>query len=219
MTASSWSDRERFDRKASGWDANALRAALADGVSRAMIAHLPVTRPVQALEFGCGTGLVTTRIARHCAQLTAADSSLQMLQVLKEKITTEAIPNIKPVFIDLSRPEAAPELGGGFDFVCSSMTLHHIPDTDRFLQQLYSLMAPGGTLSIADLDTEDGFFHDEEAGNVHHGFDRTSLNGILEKAGFMSIAFMTAHIIEKKNREGRMASYPVFLVTALKSLS
>ncbi|HWR01854.1 MAG TPA: class I SAM-dependent methyltransferase [Chlorobaculum sp.] len=218
MTDNPGINTEHFDNKASGWDTNLLHAMLADAVSRAMIAHLPVTKPVNAYEFGCGTGLLTTRIAPYCTVLTAADSSMQMLQVLKEKIAKDAITNIKPMFIDVSRHETSPEPGGGFDFVCSSMTLHHISDTGRFLRQLYDLMAPGGTLSIADLDTEDGFFHDEASGEVHHGFDRTSLKTMLETAGFTSAAFMTAHVIEKKNRQGRMASYPVFLVTAVKSL-
>jgi ubiquinone/menaquinone biosynthesis C-methylase UbiE len=216
MTDNSRSDTQRFDRKAAEWDANALRAALADAVARAIIAHLPVESPKNALEFGCGTGLVTTRIARHCSLLTAVDSSREMLKVLNEKIAAEAIANVKPLFFDLNQAEAMKEMGDSFDFVCSSMTLHHIPDTAKFLQQLNGYMAPGGTLAIADLDAEDGLFHDDETGTVHHGFDRKSLKEILEAAGFMNVGFITAHIIEKKNRAGRIASYPVFLVTAVK---
>ncbi|NTU58424.1 MAG: class I SAM-dependent methyltransferase [Chlorobiaceae bacterium] len=219
MTNISWTDADRFDKKASEWDANALRAALADAVSRAIIAHLPVGQPQNSLEFGCGTGLVTIRVAEHCAQVTAADSSREMLNVLNEKIDAGAIRNIKPTFIDLSAPESVDELGESFDFVFSSMTLHHIPDTARFLRQLYAHMAPGATISIADLDQEDGFFHDDEAEKVHHGFDRNSLKEILETTGFINAAFMTAHIIEKKNREGRTGSYPVFLLTAVKPMS
>jgi ubiquinone/menaquinone biosynthesis C-methylase UbiE len=216
MTDISRSDAQRFDDKAAEWDANALRSALADAVVRAIIAHLPVERPENALEFGCGTGLVTTRIARYCSLMTAVDSSREMLKVLNEKIAAEAIANIKPVFCDLSRAGAIEELGESFDFVCSSMTLHHIPDTARFLGLLNGIMEPGATLAIADLDAEDGLFHDDESGDIHHGFDRKSLKEILEAAGFISVGFITAHIIEKKNRAGRMASYPVFLVTAVK---
>jgi len=216
MSEQNWTDTERFDNKAAEWDANAVRAALADAVARAIVAHMPVSKPSNALEFGCGTGLVTTRIAPHCAQLTALDSSSEMLRMLAEKIAASSIANIKPLHLDFSRPEAAAGLERDFDFVYSSMTLHHIPDTASFLRELIGHISPGGSLAIADLDAEDGLFHDDPTEKVHHGFERETLKALLESAGFSSVAFMTAHIIEKKNREGKLASYPVFLVTAVK---
>jgi ubiquinone/menaquinone biosynthesis C-methylase UbiE len=216
MSDKNWSDTERFDNKAAEWDANAVRAALADSVARAIIAHMPVAKPANALEFGCGTGLVTTRIAPHCAQLTALDSSSEMLRMLGEKIAAASIANVRLLLLDFSRPEAAAGLDRNYDFVCSSMTLHHIPDTASFLRELFGHMSPGGTLAMADLDAEDGLFHDDATEKVHHGFDREVLKTLLESAGFTSVSFMTAHVIEKKNREGNLSSYPVFLVTALK---
>ncbi|NTU68298.1 MAG: class I SAM-dependent methyltransferase [Chlorobiaceae bacterium] len=216
MADNNWTDTQRFDSKASQWDANAVRAALADAVARAIIAHLPVSRPENALEFGCGTGLVSLRVAPRCGRLTAVDSSEGMLGMLNEKITAENVPNVETRLLDLSLAGAASNLGGSFDFVFSSMTLHHIPDTAAFLGLLYSHMSAGGTLAIADLDAEDGLFHDDATENVHHGFDRQALQALLEQAGFGSVSFLTAHLIEKKNREGQIASYPVFLATAVK---
>jgi len=216
MSDKNWTDTERFDNKAAEWDANALRAALADAVSRAVIARMPVGKPGSALEFGCGTGLVTTRVAPHCALLTAVDSSSEMLRILNEKIAADSVQNIRTLLLDFSRPEEAAGLEGGYDFVYSSMTLHHIPDTGTFLRELISHMSPGGTLAIADLDAEDGLFHDDATEKVHHGFDRTALTERLEASGFSGVSFITAHVIEKTNRAGKRASYPVFLVTAVK---
>ena len=216
MSEQNWTDTERFDNKAAEWDANAVRAALADAVARAIVAHMPVGKPSNALEFGCGTGLVTTRIAPHCVQLTAVDSSSEMLRMLGEKIAASSIANVRPLHLDFSRPEAAAGLDRNYDFVCSSMTLHHSPDTASFLRELFGPLSPGGTLAIADLAAEDGLFHDDATEKVHHGFEREALKTLLESAGFSNVAFMTAHIIEKKNREGKLASYPVFLVTAVK---
>lgn len=216
MSDKNWTDTERFDNKAAEWDANAVRAELADGVARAIIAHMPVAKPANALEFGCGTGLVTTRIAPHCARLTAVDSSSEMLRMLSEKIAASSIANVKPLHLDFSRPEEAAGLDKNYDFVYSSMTLHHIPDTASFLRELVGHISPGGTLAIADLDAEDGLFHDDATEKVHHGFDRAALQTLLDAAGFVGVSFMTAHVIEKKNRAGKLTSYPVFLVTALK---
>lgn len=216
MTDNSWTDTERFDSKAAQWDANAIRASLADAVSRALIAHMPVMRPLNALEFGCGTGLLTTRIAPCCTAVTAVDTSQEMLKVLDAKIASSVIPNVRTAKLDLSHPGASEELPAPFDYICSSMTLHHIPDTLPFLSMLNTLCTPGGMLAIADLDREDGLFHDDATEKVHHGFDRRALQEMLETAGFSMVSFMTAHIIEKPNRAGRYASYPVFLFTALK---
>jgi ubiquinone/menaquinone biosynthesis C-methylase UbiE len=216
MAENSWTDSQRFDSKASEWDANAVRAALADSVSRAITAHIPVNRPENALEFGCGTGLVTLRVAPRCGMLTAVDTSREMLRILDEKIVAGNIPNVTTKMLDMTGDGAAGALEGSFDFVFSSMTLHHIPDTASFLSILNRHMVPGGTLAIADLDAEDGLFHDDANDKVHPGFERNALRTQLEAAGFASVSFITVHVVEKRNREGRHSFYPVFLVTALK---
>jgi len=216
MSDNSWTDSKRFDSKASEWDANAVRAALADAVVRAIIAHMPVAPPARALEFGCGTGLVTLKVAPHCGMVTAVDTSGEMLRMLSEKIAAAGITNVAPLLLDLTRSDAAAQIEGSHDFVFSSMTLHHIPDTASFLSQLQSHMTAGGTLAIADLDAENGLFHDDSTEKVHHGFERDALKKLLEAAGFSNISFITAHIVEKNNRAGEHASYPVFLVTAVK---
>ncbi len=216
MADNSLTGSQRFDSMASEWDANAVRAALADSVSRAIIAHMPVRRPENALEFGCGTGLVTLRVALRCRMLTAVDTSREMLRLLNEKIAAGHVPNITTKLLDLAGEDGDSTLEGSFDFVFSSMTLHHIPDTASLLSILNGHMSPGGLLAIADLDAEDGLFHDDASEEVHSGFDRDKLEKMLEAAGFTSISFITVHVVEKKNRAGKHASYPVFLVTALK---
>ncbi len=216
MSDTNWTDSQRFDSKASEWDANAVRAALGDAVARAIAAHMPVKRPENALEFGCGTGLVTLKVSPRCGRLTAVDTSEGMLGMLNEKIAAASVPNVVTHLLDLTQEGAAAHLDGNFDFVFSSMTLHHIPDTGAFLSQLNGHMSPGATLAIADLDAEDGLFHDDATEKVHHGFDRKALQSKLEQAGFENISFITAHVVEKRNREGRIAPYPVFLVTARK---
>ncbi len=216
MKKENWTDAQGFDNRAQAWDASAVRAALADAVARAIVAHMPVAEPPAALEFGAGTGLVTLRVAPHCGTVTAIDTSSQMLQVLQEKIADTNIANIRTRMLDLSLPGAAAELGMTFDFAFSSMTLHHIPDTQLFLATLCNCIRPGGMVAIADLDSEDGSFHDNGSTLVHYGFERSRLREMFEQAGFCCVSFITAHTIEKTNRDGKIASYPVFLVTARK---
>ncbi len=72
------------------------------------------------------------------------------------------------------------------------------------------MLEPGGILCIADLDKEDGTFHEHDHGE-HHGFDRDELTGRLVRAGFEKIHFTVPYSIQKGSR-----NYPLFLAVGEK---
>lgn len=211
-----WNSSERFNRSAAEWDDNPRRTALAAGVSKAIIESTRPRTSMQAMEFGCGTGLVTLALANHLNSITAIDTSTEMLAVLQKKIELQGISNVHTLHADLVHDNDIPLQAASFELIYSSMTLHHIADTAPLLEKLNGLLNPGGMLAIADLDREDGFFHDDGTDEVHPGFERAALQVLLEKAGFRNVAFSTAYEIHKTNRAGNHAVYPIFLVTALK---
>jgi 2-polyprenyl-3-methyl-5-hydroxy-6-metoxy-1,4-benzoquinol methylase len=98
------------------------------------------------------------------------------------------------------------------------MTLHHIDDTAGFLIRISRLLSPGGMLALADLEQEDGMFHDDPLEKVHHGFDHGVLAAMLKAAGLETILFETIYTFNKTNKSGATAAYPVFLVTARKPI-
>jgi trans-aconitate methyltransferase len=102
-----------------------------------------------------------------------------------------------------------------FDLLFASMVLHHIVDIDRLFSQFHAALGPGGYLAIADLDKEDGTFHDDPHGIAHQGFDRPALMTMLRQLGFVDLHERTVHVMHKERREG-MRSYPVFLLTGKK---
>jgi 2-polyprenyl-3-methyl-5-hydroxy-6-metoxy-1,4-benzoquinol methylase len=214
-----WNSADKFNREASQWDENPRRIALALAVAQAIIAAVNPMQTMRALEFGCGTGLVSMEIAPLVKMLTAIDTSREMVAVLQEKIRISGLTNIETSCIDLLSPLQNTAQEGGFDLIYSSMTLHHIGDTAEFLNHLSNLLAPGGIIAIADLDKEDGLFHDDPLEKVHHGFDREELAALFKAAELQSVTFETAYLFEKENREGKKAAYPVFLVTAKKAAS
>jgi ubiquinone/menaquinone biosynthesis C-methylase UbiE len=209
-----WGDRERFNRKAAEWDQNPIRLALASAVAASIKSAIRPDRTMKVMEFGCGTGLITTQIAPHTGLFYAVDTSPGMLEILDEKIAAARFEHVITRCLDLADPESRKQLPDDFDLVYSSMTLHHIRDTEPYLESLYGYIAPGGKLAVADLDAEDGSFHDDASEFVHRGFDRDRLTGMIEQAGFHTVSFETAHVIEKKNREGVPAQYSVFLAVA-----
>jgi 2-polyprenyl-3-methyl-5-hydroxy-6-metoxy-1,4-benzoquinol methylase len=212
-----WSDTALFDSKAGDWDRNPARVALANAVTESIRTDVPLDTSMNVLEFGCGTGLITLALARFCGTISAVDTSPGMLAILEAKASLAGTTNIRVFRKDLSLPGEAGTLPGDYDLVFGSMTLHHIEDTTAFLKTLHTLLSPDGMLAVADLEAEDGFFHDDASEKVHHGFSGNGLREKLEQAGFAVVSRRTVHVVEKINRAGRKASYPVFLLTAVKS--
>ncbi len=201
---------KHFDTAASGWDKKSRRVQLAEKISAA-IAKLPLNKEMDAMELGCGTGLVGISLAPSLRHLTTIDTSQGMLDVLQEKITKQKITNISPLYCDI----LTEKYNKKHDLIFSSMTLHHIKDTTALLHCFADMMNPGGYLALADLVTEDGSFHDKEAKGVYHlGFDTEALGKILTADGFTDITSEIIHTICKP--EGSKNSYPVFLLTARK---
>ena len=202
-------DAAHFDSKARQWDDNPVfqerGLKIADAIRRAV----PLHRHMNALDYGCGTGLLSFPLKDELGAILLADSSSGMLDVVAGKIAAQGVSNMTPLQLDLLTD---PPPAQRFDLIVTSMTLHHVPDTDHILRIFHDLLQPGGYLCIADLDQEDGSFHGPEV-DVHHGFDRAELRRRAAEAGLADIQFQTVFSIAKE-RESGTRDYPVFLMTA-----
>ena len=215
--ADTWNSANKFNREASQWDENPQRRAVALGVAQAIIAAVMPKKTMLALEFGCGTGLVSMEIAPLVQRLSAVDTSPEMLAVLQAKISRSGITNIETSCTNLLASTQSAFNEQQFELIYSSMTLHHIDDTAAFLNSISALLSPGGIVALADLDLEDGFFHDDPHEKVHYGFDRRELAALLNGAGLQVSSFETIYTFNKTNRAGIIAPYPLFLVTETKT--
>ncbi len=201
-----------FDERAKDWDSDPMKVNRARTVADAIRRAIPLAADMSALEYGCGTGLLSFALQADLGVITLADTSLGMLNVLAEKIASSGVTNMRPIRLDLSTDPLPAER---FDLTYSLMTLHHIPDTRDILSKFHALLAPGGWLCIADLDKEDGTFHTDGTTDVHLGFERGELRQRVEDAGFSDVKFSPAYEI-KKNINGVEKTFPVFLLTARK---
>lgn len=208
-------NRQRFDMVASEWDESPRRRALAAAVAMAIESAVPLRADWQAMEYGCGTGLVGATLAPKLGRLLACDLSPGMLAVLEAKARAAGLGNLQARVLDLTH-ESPPEQP--FDLIFSSMTLHHIHDVLALLHTFRGMLKPGGWLALADLDAEDGTFHEAGVpGVMHQGFDRDALQAELGAMGFIETNARTAHVMSKPTAEGRNRDYPVFLITARSS--
>lgn len=201
-----------FDERAKDWDSDPDKVQRARVVADAIRNVIPLSREMKALEYGCGTGLLSFELQPELGEITLADTSQGMLDMLREKIASAAVKNMHPVRLDLSSDPLPEER---YDLTYSLMTLHHIHDVGDILAKFHDLLASKGYLLAADLDKEDGSFHTDGSTDVHLGFDRSDLQKLVEEAGFGNVRFSTVYEIKRKigNEE---KTFPVFLMAAQK---
>jgi len=202
-----------FDERSKDWDSDPAKVERARVVADAIRKTALLSKHMKALEYGCGTGLLSFALQSDLGEITLADASQGMLDVLKEKIDNSGVENMRPVRLDLATDPLPIDR---YDLTYSLMTLHHIHDVAEILSKFHDLLLPNGYLLAADLDKEDGSFHTDGSTDIHLGFDRDELQEMVENAGFGNVTFSTAYQIKKKigNEE---KTFPVFLMTAQKN--
>jgi|GEM_PF-807111 len=206
-------DVQLFDARAAAWDSRPHRHKLAQGIAAAMEAEGVFAGVGNAVDFGCGTGLLTQELAKRVPFVTGLDTSPGMLAELSAKISRAGLTNVGTQLADLARGD---EVANTFDLVASAMALHHVADLPTVLRRLFELTAPGGRLALADLDSEGGIFHDDTSGVYHNGFDREALTTTLGNIGWTDLAARTATTIEKTLADGITRAFTIFLITGRK---
>jgi ubiquinone/menaquinone biosynthesis C-methylase UbiE len=202
-----------FDKEAALWDNDPARVKIAHDIARAIKETVPLRPDMDVLDFGCGTGLLTLQLQPLVRSVTGIDSSQGMLDVLSAKIQAQGHKNVNVCLADLSRGDV---LHGRYDLVVSSMTFHHLRDISAVLGQFAGVIRESGFLAVADLDCDNGKFHDSNEGVFHFGFDRYIMMKHFEAAGFISIRNRTAAMIEKPTPTGEKNVFSVFLMTGRK---
>ncbi|RRS30325.1 MAG: methyltransferase [Epsilonproteobacteria bacterium (ex Lamellibrachia satsuma)] len=195
-----------FAHKSKSWDMNSKRVKNAKSIADLIVKNIKLTKKMELMDFGAGTGLLSYFIAPHVEKIVAVDNSPSMLLEFQSKCD-EFSCKTEVIEKDLS----SETIDRKFDGIISSMTVHHIKDIIALFSKFYTMLDDGGFIAIADLDSEDGSFHSDDTGVFHHGFDREALEAIAQEAGFKDITFDTASVIKKPHRD-----FTVFLMTAVK---
>lgn len=195
-----------FNEKAKDWDVNEMVLQLSQATGSAILDNVTLNDHMQVMDFGAGTGLITSHVLPHVENITAVDVSAAMLEQLTAKPEFEG--KVSAVCQDITKEP----LNQKFDLIMSAMAMHHVEDTNLLFQRFGDMLDAGAKIALADLDAEDGSFHPEDIEGVfHQGFEREHIQKLLEQNGFKNIQFVTAHTVNKEKK-----NYPIFLVTATK---
>ena len=145
----------RFDAAAASYDRFAsVQRLVAHRLADRIAASLPDagSAPLRILEIGCGTGLLTEALRRRLppATIVATDLAPSMLQACRARLATGSLAGDDRLLL-LAADAMQPAVSGGFDLLCSSLTLQWLDDPVSSLRTLVRLLRPGGRLHVATL--------------------------------------------------------------------
>ena len=135
-----------FDAWSTFYDLPAVQAAVYKPMHDAVVRELQGWRARRVLDVGCGTGILTSRLAGDLAPdvIVGCDFSLGMLQHAAGKRS-----DLSWVAADAQR---LPLAAGSFDAAVSTEAFHWFPDKDAALAELHRVLRPGGRLLVAMIN-------------------------------------------------------------------
>ncbi|GES56852.1 methyltransferase [Aspergillus terreus] len=213
---------DRFNAEAANWDNNpSVQEAtrLAFETLQPLIQSLSdqkrtaTNTGLDVLEVGCGTGLLTLRVAPLVREIVAVDIAEGMVEMLKAKTTQPDAPrNIVPLCKILEDPEdpilptADENAPAGprrkFDLILSHLVMHHVPDLRPFLEALLGCLKPGGRVALTDFEDfgpEAIKFHPPSKleGVERHGIPRVWIENLMKEVGFQDVRVSVGWTLEK----------------------
>lgn len=179
---------ENWDEYAEGWDNNDSTVLYASKAYASLLVNAEIAG-VSVLDFGCGTGLLTQRIADQAASVVALDPSKKMISVLEKK----HLKNVSTIDQVLSQHlmNTHKSLQNGFDVIVASSALAFVPDYQQTLIQLKSLLNKGGSFIQWDWLAE--------GEGEENSFTQESIQLALKNAGFSDYSTSIAFSMQDQN--------------------
>lgn len=142
-----------------------------------------------ACDFGCGTGLLTERLAERCATVDAVDTSPAMLAKVRAKIDVGGWSHVRTL-------DALPESDLFYDVVVCSSVLAFVDDHPATVADLATRLQRGGL--FVQWDWEAATDHPD-----HPGLTRTAVEHALSGAGLAGGTVERAFTIEAEGEQMR----------------
>ncbi len=146
------------------------------------------------LDFGAGSGWLSSCLNRLGARTIAVDVSATALELARELFSLDARhrPELEPQFLlydghRLPLPDASVHRIACFD------AFHHVPNQDEVLAEFHRVLRPGGRAVLAEpgeghSHAEGSTFETERCGVLEHELDVLDLDRRARKAGFTTVS-------------------------------
>lgn len=199
--------RAFFDRIAGDWDV--LGADFAQGTGRLELIGALVDPTLTVADVGCGTGYLSTALARRVARVICVDASPAMLDKAAEKLASSSA----EIDTRLGTLEDLPLADAEVDAACAHMVLHHLADTRAGLSEMARVVKPGGVVAAVELlPHHETWMHDAMA-DTRLGLDPALLSDDLRAAGCVDVQHEILgdrYVVETPT--GRPVQLPLFLL-------
>lgn len=170
---------DKFDMIANIYD-TPERVRIAKLSANAIREYLLDTKNKEAIDFGCGTGIVGLELLENFKSILFLDSSQNMIDQVKLKLSDSNVQNAATLCFDFERGNL---LDLHTDYIFMAQVLLHINDVAPVLSKLYGVLNEGGHLIIVDFDHNDSVVSDI----VHNGFNQAELADMMSQAGFQDV--------------------------------
>ncbi|AFL99909.1 MULTISPECIES: class I SAM-dependent methyltransferase [Desulfitobacterium] len=174
---------DKFELIANIYDTSE-RIQIAKVSSNAIREYLVDAKGKNAIDFGCGTGLVGMNLLNDFNSMLFLDTSQNMINQIKQKISGSNIQNAATLCFDFEK-DSLPDLHA--DYIFMAQVLLHINDVELVLSRLYKVLNERGHLLIVDFNKNEKIVPDM----VHNGFDQIELADIMTKIGYKDIQSKT----------------------------
>ncbi|SPO29875.1 related to phosphoethanolamine N-methyltransferase [Ustilago trichophora] len=227
MTTPNYSTgNDRFDTEAATWDTKpevVLSSKLClESILAHTSSHFPALSSSSVLEIGCGTGLLTIRLAQHVRNILALDTAQGMISMLNAKIDANGLTEkVRAKVKLLEDPKDDVLESKEWDAVVSHLVFHHVPDMLELVKVMFGTLKQGGRIWISDFEdngVQAEAFHpkDKHAGVERHGLKRRDMEDILTKAGFKKVEVLTSFTMDKEVESGGVQAFPFLAITGIK---
>lgn len=107
--------------------------------------------PLRIFDAGTGTALIPMELVRRGiqARVLASDLAESMLVVARQNVQAAGLGS--SIELALRDCKQLPDLNASYDCVMSNSIIHHIPEPQSVLMELWRILKPGGLLFIRDL--------------------------------------------------------------------
>jgi ArsR family transcriptional regulator len=147
----------------------------------ALLSLIPSTWTVADL--GCGSGILSARIAPHVEKVIGIDQSTAMLKAARKRTSAYKNVDLRPGSL-----EALPLAAASVDATLVVLALSYLKDTRRALEEMSRVLKPGGRAVVVDLLRHDREQFRIEMGQTSRGFTRDELRELLIESGLQQVS-------------------------------
>jgi SAM-dependent methyltransferase len=130
----------------------------------------------QVLDYGCGTGYGTHRLASRCKSIVGVDVSQDAIDFARSRYFAE---NLRFHRVSPVEESPLPFAHSSFDVVLSFQVIEHLPNPDRYLAEVCRLLEEDGLLLLATPDRTSRLLPRQRPWNRYHRVEYNS--GRLER--------------------------------------